>query len=371
MGARNNDTMDKKAELASRFALIDTNSNGTLEVSELEAVFGEHATEFLKFCDAGDKDGKLTGEEFASGILNDIGEMPDEDFKKNWLDRMDGCIAELPPSSTTPVLEDGIVSLSPYFNVKDLAKFKEIWEADYAAFKHKEDCAHYAFTFSTDHLDEGFEARAHCREAYWDAEALHQHIDDVAAGPFAACLNGPAELFRLEAHGPAAELDKIKAGKHAGLPWNDFYTCEWGFRPTKAAMEADTVCHLYPYFQVHDLAGFKKTWSDAYPATQANAADENSHQYAFSFCTQGDSTVASCRESYADADSLLKHIGNVDAPFTATNGAAGKEISEIIRIEIHGPTAEIDKLKEALKDVPFEMHFYEIGWGFRNATPKA
>ena len=58
------------AELTQRFNLIDTNSNGTLEKSELRAVFGEHAEEFLKFCD-GNNDGALTAEEFVAGILND------------------------------------------------------------------------------------------------------------------------------------------------------------------------------------------------------------------------------------------------------------------------------------------------------------
>ena len=49
--------MDKTTELASRFAKIDTNSNGTLEFSELEIVFDEHAEEFLKFCDGAETEG--------------------------------------------------------------------------------------------------------------------------------------------------------------------------------------------------------------------------------------------------------------------------------------------------------------------------
>jgi hypothetical protein len=319
--------------------------------------------------------GEQTMVEYTVDFSNDADAQICQDtrFKRQTeLKAMQAYFEVAPVQAEAPKLEDGICQLSPYFKVRDLAKFKQIWQADYAAFAHKEDCAHYAFTFSTDHLEEGFEARAHCREAYWDADTLHQHIDDVAAGPFAAVLAGPAEVERLEAHGPAAEIDKIKTGKYAGLPWADnFYTCEWGFRPTKEAMENDTVCHLYPYFQVHDVAAFKKTWSNAYAATQANAEDEKSHQYAFSFCTKDGSTTAACRESYADADSVLKHIGNVDAPFNATNGACGKEISEIIRIEMHGPAAEIAKLKEALKDAPFDLHFFETGWGFRNATPRS
>jgi nucleoside diphosphate kinase len=91
--------MDRTAELTSRFKLIDTNHNEKLEISELKAVFGEHAAEFLKFCDAGEKDGELTCEEFVTGILGDTETMSDEDFQTNWLDRMSQCIADAVPAT--------------------------------------------------------------------------------------------------------------------------------------------------------------------------------------------------------------------------------------------------------------------------------
>ena len=47
------------------------NSNKKLELGELQAVFGAHAEEFLKFCDQGDKDKELTVEEFTAGIIAD------------------------------------------------------------------------------------------------------------------------------------------------------------------------------------------------------------------------------------------------------------------------------------------------------------
>ena len=65
------------------------------------------------------------------------------------------------PSTSTPklhlstptiempmLLEDSTVTLCPYFKVKDLAKFKEIWKAAYDPFAHKEDCVHYSFGFT-------------------------------------------------------------------------------------------------------------------------------------------------------------------------------------------------------------------------------
>merc|ERR1712166_496133 len=90
--------MDRKAELQARFNLIDTNSNGTLEKSELIAVFGAHAGEFLSFCD-GDSDGALTADEFSDGIQKDTAEMSDEDFQINWLDRMSESITAATPAA--------------------------------------------------------------------------------------------------------------------------------------------------------------------------------------------------------------------------------------------------------------------------------
>merc|ERR1719399_2211496 len=91
--------MDRAAELTTRFNQIDVNKNGKLEKSELKAVFGEHASEFLKFCDD-NSDGELTCDEFVAGITKDCTDMSDEDFQTNWLDRMSQCIKDAKPAET-------------------------------------------------------------------------------------------------------------------------------------------------------------------------------------------------------------------------------------------------------------------------------
>jgi len=131
-------------------------------------------------------------------------------------------------------------------------------------------------------------------------------------------------------------------------------------------MPEDTVCHLYPFFKLKDVDAFKKIWKDAYAATEAAAGEEKSHQYAFAFHTAEDGSItASCRESYGDAEGVLTHLKNVDGPLNAVlNGPA-----DLASLELHGPAAEVAKLQEALG--PLGCLFYETGWGFRNATPKA
>merc|ERR1712178_27425 len=110
MGNGQTEKMDKTQELTTRFEQIDLNSNGSLELSELANVFGEHAEEFLKFCDSGDKDRVLSPEEFCKGISDDTANMSDDDFKSSWLERMDGCIADRPKDAGTLVYFGGIRS---------------------------------------------------------------------------------------------------------------------------------------------------------------------------------------------------------------------------------------------------------------------
>eukprot|EP00961_Rhodomonas_salina_P123165 1658980-Rhodomonas_salina.1 len=246
-------------------------------------------------------------------------------------------------------LTDTAVTLAPYFKLKDAAKFREIWKADFTGFKHKDDCVHYAMCFEGD-------ARSHCREAYTNAAAVLQHFGDVDAPLKAALDPAIAELERIEAHGPPAELEKLK---EAMTPLGaKFFACEWGFRTAKPAMDQDTVVTVYPYFKMKDEAAFKKIWQDRQPATQAAAEAEKSFQYVFSF----DGSTAACREAYADADGFLLHLNNVDGPFKASLAFA-----ELERIEVHGPAAEVEKLKPALDPLGVAQYF-TVEWGFRNAT---
>lgn len=248
-------------------------------------------------------------------------------------------------------LADGTVSLSPYFQVKDLAKFKEIWRAAYDPFAHKEDAVHYAFTFTKDNV-------AHCREAYKDAAGVLQHLADVDA-PLKAVLDPSiASLIRLEVHGPKAEIDKLIEPL---TPFGcKFFVTEWGFRPTRAAQESDSVVHLYPYFELKNETKFKNIWFNALPATKEAADAEKSAMYAFAFDSAG---TALCREAYGDAAGVLLHLQNVDAPLKAV---LDPNVASLLRLEVHGPKAELDKLQEALG--PLGAQFFELEWGFRNAT---
>jgi quinol monooxygenase YgiN len=94
------------------------------------------------------------------------------------------------------------VSLHPYFKAHP-GKLETL-KAAFPAFVEKtageEKNLFYGFTINGDEI--------FCREGYADAEGLLAHLDNVGA-MLAEALK-IADLTRLEVHGPATELDKLK-----------------------------------------------------------------------------------------------------------------------------------------------------------------
>ena len=116
----------------------------------------------------------------------------------------------------------------------------------------------------------------------------------------------------------------------------------------------DTCVTLVPYFEVDQgqLAAFKKLCDKFIDLT---STEEKCVHYGFSFCNH----EAHCREGYTDADGVLKHLENVDAPLKAA-----LEIAKLIRLEVHGPAEELDKLREPL--AALDPKYYVLEYGFRN-----
>ena len=63
-----------------------------------------------------------------------------------------------------------------------------------------------------------------------------------------------------------------------------------------------------------------------------------------------------CREAYVDADSALAHLTNVGALLDRM-----LSISTLSRLEIHGPAAELEKLKGPLGNLKPSWFVYECG----------
>jgi len=100
----------------------------------------------------------------------------------------------------------------------------------------------------------------------------------------------------------------------------------------------DTCCTLVPYFKVApgQLDAFKRIVETFVAKTRT---EPGCVHYAFSF--SGDE--AHCREGYDDAAALLAHLENVNAPLQEA-----LKISQITRLEVHAPAAQIEKLRGPL-----------------------
>ena len=92
-------------------------------------------------------------------------------------------------------------------------------------------------------------------------------------------------------------------------------------------------------------------FTTALPGFIARTRSEEKNLF-YEFTINGDEVF--CREAYVDAEALLAHLDNVSAML-----AQALTMAELVRIEVHGPAAELDKLKEPLAELNptwFQLH---------------
>lgn len=99
-------------------------------------------------------------------------------------------------------MKSNFVSLHPYFKAhpRKLDAVKAMLPQFVEKTATEKACLFYEFTMNGDEL--------FCREAYENAEGLLAHLDNV--GALLAEFMKIADVTRIEVHGPAAELGKLK-----------------------------------------------------------------------------------------------------------------------------------------------------------------
>ena len=95
---------------------------------------------------------------------------------------------------------------------------------------------------------------------------------------------------------------------------------------------------LHPYFKAHP--GKREAAKSAFPRFVEKTATEKENLF-YGFTINGDEIF--CREAYQSADGLLAHLENVGAEL-----AEMLKVAELIRLEVHGPARELEKLKAPL-----------------------
>lgn len=99
-----------------------------------------------------------------------------------------------------------------------------------------------------------------------------------------------------------------------------------------------TAVSIHPYFQIH--AGKAGEFAEVIATFIRTTATEEGCLY-YDFTLNGDE--AFCREAYTDADATLFHLQNVDHVIKQA-----LELSTMTRLEIHGPAAELEKMRGPL-----------------------
>ena len=101
---------------------------------------------------------------------------------------------------------------------------------------------------------------------------------------------------------------------------------------------ASNVVSIHPYFKPHP--GKFDAFKALLPAFVAKTATEPKCLH-YDFTINGDEIF--CREMYLGADGALAHVENVGALLDEA-----LKISSLIRLELHGPAVELEKLKGPL-----------------------
>ena len=115
----------------------------------------------------------------------------------------------------------------------------------------------------------------------------------------------------------------------------------------------DTCCTVVPYFKAS--AGKLDAFKSLCERFLAKASTEPKCLY-YGWSFNGD--MIHCREGYVDAEGVLTHLDNVGSLL-----AEALTLAELTRLEIHGPEAELAKLRGPL--APYNPEFYTLEYGFR------
>jgi len=116
-------------------------------------------------------------------------------------------------------------------------------------------------------------------------------------------------------------------------------------------MTPQTTVSIHPYFKPHE--GKLAEFIAGMPAfIERTRSEESVIFYDFTVC----GGVVFCREAYIGGEGALRHLENVGDLL----GEALK-LAELIRLEVHGSAAELDKMRESLKDLPVQWFILENG----------
>jgi len=108
---------------------------------------------------------------------------------------------------------------------------------------------------------------------------------------------------------------------------------------------------IHPYFKAHPgkLEAAKALLPEF---VKISATEPKSLYYDFTVCDD----VIFCREAYVGAEGAQAHLANVGALLNEL-----LTLADLVRLEIHGPAAELDKLKDSLAGLNPAYFIHDCG----------
>lgn len=113
----------------------------------------------------------------------------------------------------------------------------------------------------------------------------------------------------------------------------------------------ESVVSIHPYFKAHP--GKLDTFRALIERFIERTSSEDACLY-YDFTINGD--IVHCREAYIGATGALAHLANVDDLLKE-----GLSISDLLRLEIHGSSSELDQLRGPLSELPVDWFVFEKG----------
>jgi nicotinamide phosphoribosyltransferase len=203
-------------------------------------------------------------------------------------------------------------------------------------------------------------ATLHNREAYFDSEGLLAHLENVNA-ELRALNDAGVEVLNMDLSGAEAclrKLDQADEKKHF------FPVADGAFAKVTTVGGQDSgsaFVSTIPYLTLRD--GMTAQHAALLDQIRAAAADEATCLY-FGACWNETTKTLFLREAYKDAAAVRAHNDAAGGAFEQLCRAPGNELT---RQEVHGPKAEVDKLRSA----PFlegAQFFTTVGSAHYNAA---
>ena len=115
----------------------------------------------------------------------------------------------------------------------------------------------------------------------------------------------------------------------------------------------DKCCTIVPYFKIHNgrMPDVRKLCGEF---VEKARKEPGCLYYGFTF----DGDQMHCREGYSNAEGALAHIENVGQLLQEL-----LKITDLTRLEVHGPEAELEKLRAPFAGL--NPQFFTLDYGFR------